>query len=406
MKIGAVCEFTKLSDRTVRYYIEEGLLQPHYTKNYIGRKNFDFSDGDVALLQDIAVLRKYGFSIIDIKTMLDDPTQSAAITRQLTEKKQQTIQSEQAMLDALLRLEAGKNYTVHELANTLNAPALSEISLQEDNMSIDIGIFWVLCGLDILFTLIGIVGSIIQWCQAFLYVKYYPFSLDFLFAFLINLVPFIFAGVMLLLTSRKKRKHPVLNTILKGTIAILFLLIFIPCFLLAAFSTRPPIYSETQEVVNYMQIGSIERNDENVVLLFPESIPESALSVHGDFLPDTTRYYNITEWPWDERFELFAQWVLTPAELESEKNRIINAFADKPMHIVENSEWTCWVFSNYPEYSADLLHSTIIGHASSELYYYNCICFAYRQRDGLVRYIASYSNDNLRTPIFMQLDWS
>ena len=50
MKIKAVCEQTGLTDRTIRYYIEEGLISPFYTENYLGRKNFDFSEADVAML--------------------------------------------------------------------------------------------------------------------------------------------------------------------------------------------------------------------------------------------------------------------------------------------------------------------------------------------------------------------
>ena len=81
MKIGTVCQITGLTDRTVRYYIEEGLLMPAYTKNYIGRKSFDFTDENVTLLQNISVLRKYGFSIPDIRTILTDPAQSIEITQ-------------------------------------------------------------------------------------------------------------------------------------------------------------------------------------------------------------------------------------------------------------------------------------------------------------------------------------
>jgi len=43
MKIKAVCERTGLTDRTIRYYIEEGLLSPSFNENYIGRKSFDFT---------------------------------------------------------------------------------------------------------------------------------------------------------------------------------------------------------------------------------------------------------------------------------------------------------------------------------------------------------------------------
>ena len=42
MIIKAICEATGLSERTIRYYIEEGLLTPQYTENYLGRKNTIF----------------------------------------------------------------------------------------------------------------------------------------------------------------------------------------------------------------------------------------------------------------------------------------------------------------------------------------------------------------------------
>ena len=42
MKIKSVCELTGLTDRTIRYYIEEKLISPLYTENYLGRKTYNF----------------------------------------------------------------------------------------------------------------------------------------------------------------------------------------------------------------------------------------------------------------------------------------------------------------------------------------------------------------------------
>ncbi len=83
MKIGVVCEQTGLTDRTVRFYIEEGLLSPSFTKNYLGRKTFDFCDGDVQMLRHIAVLRKYGFGIPEIREIMEDPAKSVEIIEAL-----------------------------------------------------------------------------------------------------------------------------------------------------------------------------------------------------------------------------------------------------------------------------------------------------------------------------------
>ena len=47
MKIKEICQKTGLTDRTVRYYIEEGLISPFYTENYLGRKSFDFTEDNI-----------------------------------------------------------------------------------------------------------------------------------------------------------------------------------------------------------------------------------------------------------------------------------------------------------------------------------------------------------------------
>ena len=98
MKIKTVCELTELTDRTIRYYIEEQLISPSYTENYLGRKSFDFSKSDIQQLQDIAILRKFGFSIAEIKKMLSAPSQIIPIVKELQQRKQNTINEENSLL--------------------------------------------------------------------------------------------------------------------------------------------------------------------------------------------------------------------------------------------------------------------------------------------------------------------
>ena len=410
MKIGAVSQATGLTDRTIRYYIEEGLLQPEFTKNYTGRKSFDFTQDHVTLLHQISVLRKYGFSITDIKTILADPTQSGEITQELIEKKKQTIQTEQMLLDTLLQLDKQKDYTLPELAEALDSPALTSISTPEYTEPDGLyALFCIVCGLSIIYVIVCIAGTVLDWYDAFLYVKFYPVSIDeYFFPILLILTPFILLGVFLYLDSRKIRRNPELNKALKITISVFQLLTWVPWFILTAFSITVPIYSETQDIKNYMQIGAVEKDSNIIPILFPEEVPEHALAEQGPFLPDTTRYYNITEVPWDPRYELFAQWQLSNEDLEAEKERLVNAFSNinrlQP-HILKNEDWVCWVFSYNPDDAVELLNYALEGNPAKELKDYGCYCFAYRPRDGVVRYIASYSNGNLRVPIFMQLDW-
>lgn len=68
MKINEVIKRTGLTDRTIRFYIEKGLLQTR-TQLVNGRITRDFTDEEVSILIDIAKLRSAGFSIQDILNM-------------------------------------------------------------------------------------------------------------------------------------------------------------------------------------------------------------------------------------------------------------------------------------------------------------------------------------------------
>ena len=412
MKIGAVSQATGLTDRTIRYYIEEGLLQPEFTKNYTGRKSFDFTQEHVTLLHQISVLRKYGFSITDIKAILADPTQSGEITQELIEKKKQTIQTEQMLLDTLLQLDKQKDYTLPELAEALDSPVLADVKVPKDSeiplvTRIFQGIFWCAWAIAMLIYIYIAYSAIISYCRDFLYIKFYSLSFTTLNTILSWSLPFIAAAFMLLLLTRRIQKKRILQAILTIVLTVSYLIgwVFI---LFAPLFAHPLIYSETQDIENYMQIGAFEEDSKIIPILFPDEVPDHALAQQGPFLPDSTRYYNITEISWDTRFELFAQWQLSDKELDMEIARIENAFSNVDRiqpHIINNEDWVCWVFSYHPDDAVELLNYALESNPAKELKDYGCYCFAYRPRDGVVRYIASYSNGNLRVPIFMQLDW-
>lgn len=69
MRIKEVCRETGLTDKAVRFYINNHLINPTYSENYSGRRNYSFDDNDVEMLKMIALLRKYNFSINNIKEM-------------------------------------------------------------------------------------------------------------------------------------------------------------------------------------------------------------------------------------------------------------------------------------------------------------------------------------------------
>ena len=71
MKIKEVCAKTGLTEKAVRYYVENGLCSPQEYESR-ERKYLNFTDQNICELKDIAVMRRLGFSIEDIRFMKTD----------------------------------------------------------------------------------------------------------------------------------------------------------------------------------------------------------------------------------------------------------------------------------------------------------------------------------------------
>ncbi len=91
LKMKEVCHRTGLTDRAVRYYIDSGLLSPSTTENYNGRKNYEFSQADIAMLQVVKTLRAAGFSVEQIKSL-----QCAEDVRDIVRARMADMDSEDA----------------------------------------------------------------------------------------------------------------------------------------------------------------------------------------------------------------------------------------------------------------------------------------------------------------------
>ena len=111
MKIKAVCERTNLTDRTIRYYIEEGLISPAFTENYLGRKSFDFTEENISELNDIAVLRSFGFSIDEIRQILNDPSSSMSTICEVRQRARSEFTTSEKKLSVLSSLDGRYAYT-------------------------------------------------------------------------------------------------------------------------------------------------------------------------------------------------------------------------------------------------------------------------------------------------------
>lgn len=89
MKMKEVCAATGLTERAVRFYVQEQLVTPQAQRRG-GRTWLDFSEEDVERLRAVGTLRKAGFTIDEIRSMGQDfqknaPGASFALRRRLQE---------------------------------------------------------------------------------------------------------------------------------------------------------------------------------------------------------------------------------------------------------------------------------------------------------------------------------
>lgn len=120
MRIKEVCKRTGLTDKAVRTYINNQLITPSYTENYAGRKNYSFDNDDISTLHKIALLRKYDFSIADIKLMLENDDNIVPLLNNHLKDTEQTAE-ETSIVIANLKNACDKSISnIDELCMVLN----------------------------------------------------------------------------------------------------------------------------------------------------------------------------------------------------------------------------------------------------------------------------------------------
>ena len=122
MKMKEVTERTGLTERTVRYYMEKGLIAPHgQWRN--GREYTEFDETDIARLKAVATLRELGFSVEAIRSMQAEP----GLIPQIVAERRQAAESESKIANETERILSGINAdgadSIEELASRCRAYA-------------------------------------------------------------------------------------------------------------------------------------------------------------------------------------------------------------------------------------------------------------------------------------------
>lgn len=400
MKIKSVCELTGLTDRTIRYYIEEKLISPVYTENYLGRKTYNFSEKDIKDLNDIAVLRKFDFTLEEIKSVINDAEASKEILSNVKGRTAQAVLDGQSKLSVLSQISTEKTYTVAELAEELSK---ASVDLPEHKETIKSSI--VKTVLSILKT---IVIFAIVWLPIVLSLfvvtislndYHYPVFEPTMIA--LTIVSFLPSIAVLIFSKTKLRWKKIAQRIL-----LVFCILSIPVSFFMSFGIVSR--SQTTDFRDYRDFDADCLANRNVVFqeLFPnwphyfENVKQADGSYKTVYL-DSHYYYNYHQ-GFDYTYDIYAEWPLSEDEYTKEVKRATAVFTKNIENKIYNYKFVELIKGDYNclvLYSGDEPFKKATDN-------YDYIIFAYNDKIQTVRYIYCDSLENgADQPYYLELDW-
>lgn len=394
MKIKTVCDLTGLTDRTIRYYIEEKLISPTYTENYLGRKSFDFSQEDVDTLKSISVLRKFDFAINEIRQIIEDANLSSAIISNVRHRTEESVSVEEDKLRVLSKLSTERTYTLGQLAEELSKPAillpLYTEQIQQNPAKVIMTfikslLILIVVWLPILLSLFVVMRQI----------RNYHFPVFNYSAIGLTIVSFWPSIGVLFHSKTKWRFKKIIKRILLVLCAV-----SVPISAFMSFGIISK--SETSDIRNYRRLDSdcLANRYPFFQELFPiwphyfvnEKQPDGSWET---VYLDAHYYYQYLP-AMDYTYDIYAQWPLQKEEFETEVARV-QALYDNYSYgyeVVSQGNYTC-LFA----YNGDPPFEKV---TDSYTYY----IFAYDEKNMIVRYIMCDSLENgVDQPFYLTLDW-
>ena len=118
LKMKDVCQLTGLTERAVRLYVQEELIKPKI-RDGIHNKAYFFSAADIESLKDIATLRNAGFSIADIRLMLENPLNISRAVKAREEELEKEIKHLKYIQETLNYLTIQEHTDVTKLVEAI-----------------------------------------------------------------------------------------------------------------------------------------------------------------------------------------------------------------------------------------------------------------------------------------------
>lgn len=402
MKMKEVLNQTGLTDRAVRLYIDSGLVAPNIEESYSGRKNIEFSEEDVNRLKNIALLRKVGFSIPDIKEISQGGENTKPIIEAFIRRKQESVENDTLVLEKLKNISFDAQITMDSLCSQLSSAAdnkqvpqedlqlsKAEKRRREDYMAIAVT---------------GIIAPVIV--MAFIVFMHFWGHDNMVFGaydFELYLITFsgwfviIALSILMLFINKPKFVSEKKRETRKHLSRLLFVLNTVACFFALSLSFFDLIMSVsvteyTTDPNDYLEQSNLYIDKAEILKVFPENIPESEVMYDGLFKdkykPSTVYYYHHLQ-SLDDVWDVFAQWRLPRREFYEE----IKLKQSNAVETVQKGDWVMCYYSGNED-------------AEKDKSYYNILAFAYNEDTYTVRYMCSsktgYSSES---PYYLTLDW-
>ena len=430
MKMKDVIAKTGLTDRAIRLYIENGLVSPSYRESYTGRRNIDFTEEDVEELSNIAILRKAGFSISEIKELRVDEQSCRRVLNEFMMKTSERIRNDKEVLEKLEAIAVSETVTIKTICQSLNA-VTKEKEIPKADTERSFGekaekcFFTVLASVGLIYIFGCILYSVLV-CK-FNYDYLYPTirNIDLYFFTKLFIVLFtVMSSVYLIYTYRKKtlsvdKKKRLITSFTISVVSAVLCWCFFFCTLWTLFASNA--CSKTTNPKNYLVLDEWA-SESAITEFFPDYIDGYATHSHNandllidfpDTYPDSTKYYykhfrdNFGE---GEFTEITVEWKLLDkykkysdfdSYYKAHKKKYLKTEFGKPATVITKGDWQCIYYDDTTEDNWD------------EGYTYRI--FAYNDKTKTVRFIFAsrlvYDDPMVNTggkeivPEFTKLEW-
>lgn len=117
-KMKEVCQMTGLTEKAIRIYMEQKLVEPKVEEG-IHRKSYFFEEKDIERLKDVSALRSAGFSVSDIRQMLEKPEMLSLLIEERKALLENEILQKRRVQEALEHLTIEEYSDMTKLADTI-----------------------------------------------------------------------------------------------------------------------------------------------------------------------------------------------------------------------------------------------------------------------------------------------